>query len=344
VKPAHRTAKEAHSAWFRTVFRCALRTLRCALCASFAVRYAPCAVRFLWMLLAATGIMAARAPARAEEPLWGETASTLGKGFVDVTTRGDLLVSKPYLHHGGPSKLTIERTDVLMDAGYGLLPDLDLHLRVPYFTESLDVKFGGQSVSNPLSGLGELEAGAKWRFRQWVGERRKDELAVMTDLKLPTGKHDYRDASGAVIPGHLQPNSGSLGGALGLAANRHTLWGRYWCSTMLGGEIGTHRYHRGSMFQLHASAGSRWKRLAQPEQTDWLGIIGLHYYLMGKDEEDGKTVRDSGGSVLGAELGLTGSTQTWSGRLGVLLPVWTDLGKAHAPPRYELQASLRRSF
>src|SRR5207244_3689723 len=51
-------------------------------------------------------------PVRAEEPLWGETASTLGKGFLNVTTLGDFSDYKPYRHHRGPVTLAIDRTEL----------------------------------------------------------------------------------------------------------------------------------------------------------------------------------------------------------------------------------------
>src|SRR5437868_11408120 len=65
-------------------------------------------------------------PAGAEEPLWGEVASTLGKGFVTVTTGGVLREFKSYRHHGGPVSLSIERMEVGATVEYGLRSDLDL--------------------------------------------------------------------------------------------------------------------------------------------------------------------------------------------------------------------------
>jgi hypothetical protein len=65
---------------------------------------------------------------------------------------------------------------------------------------------------------------------------------------------------------------------------------------------------------------------------------------MGKENERGRTLPDSGGSVLSAELGLFGSRRNYGLRLGILLPLRTDLGSAHAPPRREIQASFRSSF
>jgi hypothetical protein len=285
----------------------------------------------------------AAAPARAEEPLWGEIASTLGKGFVNVSSFGSVRSFKPYRHHGGLVSLRIDRTDLGASVEYGLRPDLDLHLRIPYFHQTIEESFAGQSVENPMSGLGEIRVGGKWRFRQEFSAGRKDELALIMDVKLPTGSTELRDAGGALITPHLQPNSGNWGAGLGLAADRHTRQGGYWTSGMFSAETVSSRYHRGWMLELHASAGWRLRPLKQVEQTDWMGIAGLHFHQMGKDKELGQTLGDSGGNILRAELGLVGAKRTKGARLGILVPLHTNLGLSHAPPRYEIQVSLRAS-
>jgi hypothetical protein len=284
------------------------------------------------------------APARAEEPLWGESASTLGQGFLSVTTNGGLQQSRPYFHHGGRVALQIDRVDVGTSVEYGLLPDLDLRLHLSYFNETITESLAGQSTEQPLAGMGEARLGAKWRFRQWITGRHKDELALLVELKLPTGDAELRDRNGEVITPHLQPNSGHLGGTVGIALNRHTRWGGYWLSGMASIETASFRYGRGEMLELHASAGRRVRAFTNPDRTDWMGIVGLHYQQMGEDSEFGRTIRDSGGSVISAEIGLIGTKRNRGVRLGILLPVHTDVGQAHAPPRREIQASVHASF
>lgn len=289
-------------------------------------------------------VLSSSTAAQAEELLWGEIASTLGKGFFNITTSGDLQEYKPYLHHGGPVTLTIERWDVAAGVEYGLLPDLDLHVRLPYFSETLTQSYDGQSIRDSLSGLGEMRVGGRWRFRQWITGRHKDELALLADLKLPTGDSRLRDQNGDLITPHLQPNSGDLGGLLGVAANRHTREGGYWLSAIITGEAASSRYRRGTMLEFHASLGRRLRSLTRADQTDWMGIAGLHYHWMGKDRELGAPLQDSGGSVLSVEIGLVSSKRSRSARLGLLLPVSIHVGRAHAPPLREIQASIRASF
>jgi hypothetical protein len=283
-------------------------------------------------------------PAAAEEPLWGEIASTLGKGFVNVSTNGAYRAYRPFRHHGSAVALTMTQVNGSFLMEYGLTPDADVRVRLPYFNQTMEEEFAGQTASHSMSGMGEMTVGVKRRLWQDVGKQHKNELAVFGDVKLPTGDNNLRDANGALIPPHLQPNTGNYGGSAGLAANRHTDKGGHWFSTMYTAEARSSRFQRGSMMEIHASSGRRVRRLKEAGQTDWMGIVGLHYYRMGQDSENGQSVEGSGGSVVSAELSLLGSRQTRGFRLGILVPVHVDLGPSHAPPRHELQASFRGSF
>src|SRR5262249_58388018 len=104
-------------------------------------------------------------------------------------------------------------------------------------------------------GGGEVEGGARGRFRRSIDDRRKDELALLADLKLPTGDHNLRDSNGSLIAPHLQPNSGNPGIGVGLAADRHTSAGGYWLSGMVSAEAATPPYERGPILARHDSMG-----------------------------------------------------------------------------------------
>jgi hypothetical protein len=293
-----------------------------------------------WAVLAAV----AAGPAGAEEPLWGEIASTLGKGFVNVTSRGSYSETQPFRHHGGAVLLTTSRMDAVVGVEYGLRPNLDLGLHVPFLSEEIDESFEGQTARHPISGMGEMQMGTKWRFWQSIGDSSKNELALIAGLKLPTGDSQMKDPHGAIIPAHLQPNSGNLGGSVALAADRHFAMGGFWLSAMFTTEASSQRYRRGDMLELHASTGRRLRPLTRAGQTDWMGIVGFHYHRMGEESELGRTLPDSGGSDLDAELGLVASKGTFGLRLGVLQPISTHYGLAHPPPGREIQASVRGSF
>ncbi len=294
--------------------------------------------------LVTLSLLVLAAPVRAEELLWGEMATTLGKGFLNVTTSGNFRSSKPYRHHGGAVTLTIDRMDAGALVEYGLRKDLDLRVRLPYFSQTIEERFAGDSVDHPMAGLGEMRLGTKWRFRQSINQQHKDELALLADLKLPTGKTDLRDRNGLIIEPHLQPNSGNLGVLLGVAANRMTPRVGYWLSSRVGAETAASRYHRGMSLELHGSAGYRLRPLTQLNRIDWMSIVGMHFHMMGKEREAGRTLRDSGGSVTSVEVSLIGERRHQTAAFGIMLPIRTDLGLSDAPPRLEVQGSLRASF
>src|SRR4051794_41453776 len=126
-------------------------------------------------------------PASAQEPLWGEVASTLGKGFAYVTAGAGIFDYKPYAHHGGPVLLKIDRLEAVTAVEYGLQSDLDLRVNLPYVMQTIKESFGGQSIEQDINSMGEMTIGSRWRFRQAITASHKDELALLAGLKLPTG-------------------------------------------------------------------------------------------------------------------------------------------------------------
>src|SRR6188472_3036573 len=93
------------------------------------------------MLLLSSLALAPGSPSGAEEPLWGRSASTLGKGFLNVNTEGRMTESRPYNHHGGPVSLEIQRMEAGLMFEYGLQPDVDLSVNIPYFSETIEERF-----------------------------------------------------------------------------------------------------------------------------------------------------------------------------------------------------------
>src|SRR6266540_2644918 len=108
-----------------------------------------------WAVLCSALLLIAH-PARAEEPLWGEIASTLGKGFVNDTTRGTMRDTKPFRHHGGAVLLTMEEMSGDVSLQYGLRSDVDIRMMIPYFSQTMKEQFAGQTARHQVSGMGEM--------------------------------------------------------------------------------------------------------------------------------------------------------------------------------------------
>lgn len=91
---------------------------------------------------------------------------------------------------------------------------LSLTLTAPWVQKTIrTVDAGASTTASDLSGLGDLELGARWTA--WrsadVGTRRYHELALTAGSTLPTGKKDARDEAGALIDPHGQVGTGGWG-------------------------------------------------------------------------------------------------------------------------------------
>lgn len=92
--------------------------------------------------------------------------------------------------------------------------ELSLVATLPYLTRTIRTVAGGtSSTASELTGLGDLELGARypvWRSVQ-VGARRVQELALSAGATLPTGRKEARDAGGALVDPHGQLGTGAWG-------------------------------------------------------------------------------------------------------------------------------------
>jgi hypothetical protein len=151
-------------------------------------------------------------PAWAQGPA-PETAPPLfpGGGLIsyssNFTTRGlasgpNRLTARPTFSHEGDFNFT-----------WGFHPNFDLTVLVPVITNHFDSP--GASVSG--TGLGDVLALLKYRFYRRDSERGTTQASLTIGPKLPTGRTDFADAAGAILPAGLQAGSGSTD--LFLAAN-----------------------------------------------------------------------------------------------------------------------------
>lgn len=98
------------------------------------------------------------------------------------------------------------------------LDDLSLVATLPYVSKVIRTVEGGDRLTaSALSGLGDVEVGARWTA--WrsvqVGARRAQELAVSAGTMAPTGQKQAREG-GALIDPHGQLGTGGWGPFAGL--------------------------------------------------------------------------------------------------------------------------------
>ncbi len=101
-----------------------------------------------------------------------------------------------------------------LNAVYRPVEPLSLFATVPMQKRTIStVGEGTRTTASSLSGLGDVEVGARYALWTTVnfGARRVQELAVSAGSSLPTGRDDARGADGALVDPHGQLGTGSFG-------------------------------------------------------------------------------------------------------------------------------------
>ena len=74
------------------------------------------------------------------------------------SSRGRYAETVPFRHHGGAVLLTTARMDADLGIQYGLQPNVDLHVKLPFLTASVDEKFAGLRIrfADPETEIGAM--------------------------------------------------------------------------------------------------------------------------------------------------------------------------------------------
>jgi hypothetical protein len=179
-----------------------------------------------------------------------------------------------------------------LGAAYRPVDRLSLLLQVPLTRKDLAA---GGFTSSDVSGLGDVEVGARYAFLEAVsfGARRRQELAVALGSSLPTGSNDRR-RDGERIDEHGQPGTGAYGPYAGL--HYHVDQGPWYGFASVGG-----RLHTTNDFDYRYGPALLWSAHAQYRGLRRVALsLGVDGRQAAPDEEDGVTVEHTGGLVLAA--------------------------------------------
>ncbi len=104
-----------------------------------------------------------------------------------------------------------------LNAGYGVLEDVDLYLTAPIVAKnSIDIhSHRSLGQKEYASGFGDMRLLGKYRF--W---KKGAEAALLAGIKFPTGRTDERQASSEKFEAEQQAGTGSWDGEFGLAVSR----------------------------------------------------------------------------------------------------------------------------
>ena len=205
-----------------------------------------------------------------------------------------------------------------------------LTLGVPWAFNEVEEKDVEEKTNYSLSGLGDVSLGASgvvWRNRDVLPSTW---LELRGWLKAPTGRSS-KQVDGVLDP-HVQPGTGSWDGGAGTALVHRFDWGSLYASTFyrINSEGGLDYQYGDVVLATVAVEAPLGHLLGQPLLDRVTPGFGLDFRWAQRDESDGETVADTGGSVLYASPSLRvalpafrATQRAWL-RGGVQIPLTSD--------------------
>jgi acyl-CoA-binding protein len=241
----------------------------------------------------ATLLLAGVAPAQGVlDLLDGETLYqggfllTLGAEYErrEVLRQGTDRVADPFASHEFETRTTLALQ-------YGLHNTVQIGIALPYVTHDLQASSGDMSVA----GIGDVELIGKWRFYRWDAPGKAFNVALISELSLPTGRDDAQRA-GVRLPPDQQAGSGSVDPSLGIGATQEPGRWRFNAAMLYRWRTdadGDHS-HLGDDFVSEIAAGNRFWLEPYPGPFMRLDLLG-RYYWQAHDRLQGASLPDSGG-------------------------------------------------
>lgn len=281
-------------------------------------------------LIALVLVFAAAADARAQEGgldiLDGETIWAQGGQI----TLSEIYRQKTHLYAGtgrvgDPLNQSLWESRTTLGFNYGLLPELEVALLIPYVHREL--RFDGPSgrETDLAAGLGDVTLLAKYRVYKQDWELGSFNWTVFAGAELPTGVTGEKE-SGVRLPAELQPGSGSLDAIAATAATFEV--DRWKFNAVLLGQLnrrGAQDFAFGDLLVAELTVGYRLivEKYPGPLLRADLGFQWRHEFAA---EQGGNRVDDSGGDTFLLKPGLVFWPRPWWGIiLSAEVPVYRDL-------------------
>lgn len=215
-----------------------------------------------------------------------------------------------------------------VEASLGVTEDLTLSASFGFF-DAIGFREGELEMGSPEiatgnpDGLTDLWLQGKFRLVRSP----EYHLAVLGGVKFPTGRNDSRNSHGEVIEAVEQPGTGSTDFAVGIA---YTTWLTERLTLDAGARFvltteGKNGYKIGNRIDAGAAPAYRLTEDVQAH-PQWVLFGELSVRNLRRDEEDGATVEDSGGTTFFVVPGITlRSSPTIDWTLSVPVPVMQNL-------------------
>lgn len=229
--------------------------------------------------------------------------------------RGTSRVSDPAAQHEFETRTTLALQ-------HGLRNNIQLGVALPYVSHERVAS----GLEGEASGIGDLNLLGKWRFYRWNAPGKALNVALLSELSLPTGDDDAR-VSGARLEPELQPGSGGVDPAIGFGITHEP---ERW------------RFNAAALYRFHTDSDGDDTRLGNEAVTElavgnrfWLEAypgpfmradLAVRYYWQDESRQDGSLLQDTGGER--ATVGIN-----WAFRprpaldfqLNVEVPFWQDV-------------------
>jgi hypothetical protein len=264
------------------------------------------------------------ATARAHEPLWSENASTVGPKVWHWDLRGGHMASGP-LKSGtrlapNPTGLREMADHQMLMADYGITSSLNVRAMIDRTRMTQSEIQNGVQARRSTGGWGDLQLGAKYRFKNTLLEGQKDQHTALFMVSLPTGSTNEQGLHGRHAPSD-QPGAGKVGLHLGYAYNHEWLKDTVWLSAAVDTYPGG-GFRRGTRAEVSGAYGHWVKYANRPQDLAAILALGFLYERDGKDHDDAGPLADTGGESFGWHLTALVTRVPWMVRAGVYLPAY----------------------
>jgi hypothetical protein len=182
---------------------------------------------------------------------------------------------------------------------YGLKPDLQVSILVPYVVRELLV--GG--VRSEGEGFGDIAVIGKHRLYKKDWKQGSFNVSLIGGLELPTGETGETTGGVRNAP-PAQPGTGAWNPFAGVGANVGSGRTRYDALVFYKANTeGSQNLENGDFFVASLSAGYRFISMEYPGPTVGVGV-GLKYQHRGRAERAGTVEENSGSNVFFAHVGV----------------------------------------
>lgn len=226
--------------------------------------------------------------------------------------------------------------------------DLTLGVTLPVVQKQLEFKTSSGTKTITSSGLGDLSLVGVYRFYRRDVPRATTQFSLIGGLKAPTGSTSQSDRDAPLLPGNnrerlprpLQPGSGSWDGIVGIAGfqnlDRLSFYGSV--QGKLNSEDDNFRFGN----NLHYDFTVDYVTL---EERNLFFVLEFNGVNAGRNEENGRNVRNSGGHSLFISPGIEYLPLPYLIlESSVQIPVVQDLNGRQPEKRVSLVFGLRYLF